>query len=171
MPHRAPIHIPQQQTQFHLAHISANIISISARTAVSAASGSDKHHFETSTPSLVRHHHPRAHLPLRSINATYIYPISTSLRILFPLLLLHVQHETISSTMTTSTRSQRTYASRSSLPIPLPLLLLLVILCFGVAPASAWHPACQMACNGAYLSCMQVYGESFVLRLSDRMQA
>ena len=62
--------------------------------------------------------------------------------------------------MTAAARTTKRSSKSLSLPVPLPVLLLFVILCFGATPVSAWHPACQMACNGAYLSCMQVYGES-----------
>jgi hypothetical protein len=43
--------------------------------------------------------------------------------------------------------------------VPLILALLLILL---AQPANAWNPymGCRMACNAAYLSCMNVYGAS-----------
>jgi hypothetical protein len=48
----------------------------------------------------------------------------------------------------------------SRLPLRLLPTILVLLLILLAHPANAWNPymGCRMACNAAYLSCMNVYG-------------
>lgn len=46
--------------------------------------------------------------------------------------------------------------------LPLAILFILIALAFAPASTQAYNPyiGCRSMCNAAYMSCMQVYGES-----------